>query len=488
MRRAIKSIILKNKFLLILIILLAFIRFYRLEEFITFLGDQGRDAIIIKRIATLEKLPAIGPVSSIGGMFLGPFYYYLMAPFLLLFQFNPVGLGFAVGFLSLAGLVYLFLITKKELNKNTAYFFLVLAGFAKIIVEYNRFSWNPNLLPFFAFLTLFFLVKFYQSENIGYLFLFGAFLAFSLQLHYLAFLIGLTIIIFILFNYKKTFSFLKWKNLLILATSFLIFYSPLIIFDLRHQFINSKNLIKVFTQEKIVASSESFFNRFLSTNQNFFQYVFNIKINPTLAFLLFLLIFIYFVKNRGFRKNPFLQINFLNFFSYLIGFSILRSLRHPHYYMVVYLSFYLILAYLMANFAQKNLFKKFLVFLAVIIFLFINGKNYPFFKKEGNFQTQIAKKIADSILERNPQLPYQIVPIPLTETDGAIRYYLEIGGKRPLAEDSPQVGKEIYVLCYEKKCNVLNHPEYRLTNFRSKKIKSIWTVDRVKIYQLIHEK
>lgn len=488
MPRRIRDIILKNKFLLILIILLAFIRFYRLEEFITFLGDQGRDAIIIKRIATLEKLPAIGPVSSVGGVFLGPFYYYLMAPFLLLFQFNPVGLGFAVGLLSIFGLIYLFFVTKKELNKNTAYLFLILAGFAKIIVEYNRFSWNPNLLPFFAFITLYFLIKFYQSENIGYLFLFGAFFALSLQLHYLAFLLGLTIIIFILFNYKKTLSLLKWKNLIILTASFLIFYSPLIIFDLRHQFINSKNLIKVFTQEKIVSSSESFSNRFLSTNHSFFQYVFNIKINQTFAFLLFLLIFIYFIKNRGFRKNLFLQINFLNFFSYIIGFSILRSFRHPHYYMVVYLSFYLILAYLMANFAQKNLFKKFLVFLTVIIFLYINGKNYPFFKKEGNFQTRIAKKIADSILERNPQLPYQIVPIPFTEMDGHIRYYLEIAGKRPLAEESPQVGNELYVLCYEKSCDVLNHPQWQIAAFNNKKIKSIWTVDRVKIYQLIHGK
>jgi hypothetical protein len=488
MPRRIKSIILKNRFFLLLIILLAFVRFYRLEEFITFLGDQGRDAIIIKRIAVLEKLPAIGPVSSVGGMFLGPFYYYLMAPFLLLFQFNPVGLGFAVGLLSLFGLIYLFFITKKELNKNAAYLFLILAGFAKIIVEYNRFSWNPNLLPFFAFVTLYFLVKFYQSENTGYLFLFGAFLALSLQLHYLAFLLGLTIAVFILFNYKKTISFFKWKNLIILTASFLIFYSPLIIFDLRHQFINSKNLIKVFTQEKIVSSSESFSNRFLSTNHSFFQYVFNIKINQTLAFLLFLLIFIYFVKNRGFRKNLFLQINFLNFFSYIIGFSILRSFRHPHYYMVVYLSFYLILAYLMANFAQKNLFKKFFIFVTVIIFLYINGKNYPFFKKEGNFQTRIAKKIADSILERNPQLPYQIVPIPFTEMDGHIRYYLEIDGKRPLAEESPQVGNELYVLCYEKSCDVLNHPQWQIAAFYNKKIKSIWTVDRVKIYQLIHEK
>jgi len=72
--------------------------------------------------------------------------------------------------------------------------------------------------------------------------------------------------------------------------------------------------------------------------------------------------------------------------------------------------------------------------------------------------------------------------------DGHIRYYLEIGGKRPLAEESPQVGNELYVLCYEKSCDVLNHPQWQIASFYNKKIKSIWVVDRVKIYQLIHEK
>ena len=68
-----------------------FLRFYRLEELATFLGDQGRDAIILKRIIAFEHFPAIGAPSSLGQIYLGPFYYYLTAPFLLLFNFNPVG-------------------------------------------------------------------------------------------------------------------------------------------------------------------------------------------------------------------------------------------------------------------------------------------------------------------------------------------------------------------------------------------------------------
>ena len=64
-----------------------FLRFYRFSDFATFLGDQGRDAIIIKRMLTFEHLPAIGAPTSVGQVYLGPFYYYFIAPWLLLFKF-----------------------------------------------------------------------------------------------------------------------------------------------------------------------------------------------------------------------------------------------------------------------------------------------------------------------------------------------------------------------------------------------------------------
>src|SRR4051812_39219754 len=99
----------------------AFLRVYRLQEFATFLGDQGRDAIIIKRLITFEHLTAIGPPSSIGQVFLGPFYYYLVAPFLPLFNFHPIGLVVGVVLIALIGFVASFIVIKKEVNTITAF-------------------------------------------------------------------------------------------------------------------------------------------------------------------------------------------------------------------------------------------------------------------------------------------------------------------------------------------------------------------------------
>ena len=66
--------------LLILIILLfAFIlRIYRIGDLLDFHYDQGRDALIIWELIKNHKFFLIGPVTGLEGVFLGPFYYYLM--------------------------------------------------------------------------------------------------------------------------------------------------------------------------------------------------------------------------------------------------------------------------------------------------------------------------------------------------------------------------------------------------------------------------
>ncbi len=53
--------------------------------------------------------------------------------------------------------------------------------------------------------------------------------------------------------------------------------------------------------------------------------------------------------------------------------------------------------------------------------------------------------------------------------DGHIRYFLEYYGKRPLSEESPEEGKQLYILCYEKECDVLNHPQWQIAAFSNKK-------------------
>jgi len=487
MRLNIKNIVAKNKLVILLILIGIFLRLHKLDEFVTFLGDQGRDAIIIKRIVTFEHFPAIGPISSIGQVFLGPFFYYLMAPFLLLFNLNPLGLAFGTAFFSIIGLIIAYLIVKKELNKRIALFFLILVVFSSIQIDSSRFAWNPNLLPIFSFFSLYFLYQAIYSKKYLWSILFGAFLSFSIQLHYLAmFLLIPVLIFFILHDRKKIFQVGCLKRIFVSFLSFLLFSSPLIIFDLKHNFLNSKNLIKIFTEQKVIASS-SFLDRFFTTINSFFSYILKINLPPYLTLFIFFVLIYYFFKNKSFYKNLFLQLNFLNFFLYMFFFSLLNSYRYPHYYGQIYLSFFLILAFIFAQW-NKHRWSKFITLFLLIIFIIFNGRNYIFLFKEGNRQIWRAKIVAQSIIEKNPQIPYQVVPIPYTEMDGHIRYFLEILGKRPLSEANADRPKELYILCYEKDCDALNHPQWQIAAFKNKKVDKIWKIDRVKIYKLVHGK
>src|SRR4030042_1123450 len=77
----------------------AFLRFYRLPEYMTFLGDEGRDALVWLRMIRNGKFVLIGPMTSIGNMYLGPLYYYFALPWFFLFGLSPIGPSAMVAFL-----------------------------------------------------------------------------------------------------------------------------------------------------------------------------------------------------------------------------------------------------------------------------------------------------------------------------------------------------------------------------------------------------
>jgi hypothetical protein len=66
----------KNRFEFLLLtgllLVTLFLRVYRIDAYMTFLGDEGRDALMIKRILTTGDIPLLGPPTSVGNMYLGP--------------------------------------------------------------------------------------------------------------------------------------------------------------------------------------------------------------------------------------------------------------------------------------------------------------------------------------------------------------------------------------------------------------------------------
>src|SRR3989338_2478474 len=107
-------------FVLLIILLAAFLRLYRISEYMTFLGDEGRDVIIVRRLLVDFDPILIGPGTSIGNMYLGPLYYYLMAPFLLLANFSPVGPAIMISLLGILTIWFIWFVVREWFPKNTS--------------------------------------------------------------------------------------------------------------------------------------------------------------------------------------------------------------------------------------------------------------------------------------------------------------------------------------------------------------------------------
>ena len=106
-------VLLRKHWILIAILLLAaFLRFYRIGDYLTFLGDEGRDALAVYNILHGD-FTLLGPRSSAADFYYGPIYFYLIAPFLWLFGYDPVGPAVFVALLGVISSKWLALHVKR---------------------------------------------------------------------------------------------------------------------------------------------------------------------------------------------------------------------------------------------------------------------------------------------------------------------------------------------------------------------------------------
>lgn len=485
----IRTIVTKNKVFTSLLLAGAFLRFFRLQQFTVFLSDQGRDALIIKDIVTFTHFPLIGAPTSIGQVFLGPAYYYLVAPFLPLFGFNPVGLAYAVAFYSLLGIAASYAVIKREIGLSVALLFSILSFFSFVQIELARFSWNPNLLHFSAFFSLFFLYKLMQKPTILFGALFGFFFGLSMQFHYLAVLIAPAIALwYVLFIWEKRGKALTMYKAMIVAPalSFIASISPLILFDLRHDFINSSSFLKLFSEQKDVAR-ELFSTRFLNVNNAFVNTVFHYEVSVSTALAISVTIFsLYLVISRWQKVPRFVYLNAFAVASFLLFFAFLQTPRHAHYYTPIYLSFSLVAAYMLSLLTQFKKIGQLTLIALLIAYLYLNLQ-LPFFVEPGNGQINHAKRVAQFILTKTGNKPYNIATWPIYFTEDNYVYFLNLGGQPPADRKKLEITDQMFVLCGEEPCVVVNSPSWNISMFGTAKIDTMWEVEGVKIYKLVRE-
>ena len=187
----------------LILVVAAILRLYKIDQYMTFLGDEGRDALVVKALITKLDPILIGPTTSIGNMYLGPIYYYMMAPFLAVSQLNPVGPVIMVALIGIATVFLIYFFGRQWFGKVAGLTAAALYAVSPVTIIYSRSSWNPNPAPFFSAITIYSLYKILAENKFWWLIIGAASLAVALQMHYLATLLIPTFGIFWVIGFLK---------------------------------------------------------------------------------------------------------------------------------------------------------------------------------------------------------------------------------------------------------------------------------------------
>ena len=224
-----------SRIILLTILLISFLfRIYKLDSLYLFDWDQEDDAKKVMEMINLKKPRLIGPrVANDSGFFVGPFHYYFLVPFYIASKGNPLAGAYASVFIELITTLVLYFVSRKIFGQKVAY----LAAFLYSIVPLDR-SWNVMYNASLSLLIFYLCYQLTIGKNKFFPLLIFLY-SFSATTHLVSISLIVPIIISLLLTNKKP----SLKQSFYSLVLFIIPLCPLILFDLRHQFINLKSLL-----------------------------------------------------------------------------------------------------------------------------------------------------------------------------------------------------------------------------------------------------
>jgi len=514
-----------NISILVILTLASFLRLYRIQDYMTFLGDEGRDVLVVYNVLHGD-FTLLGPAASVGGFFLGPIYYYLMAPFLWIFNYNPVGPAVMVAIFGVATVYLLYRFASEFFNKRVGLIAAFLYSVSPLVIAYSRSSWNPNLMPFFSVLALYILYRAVKNNNWKLFLLCGFLLGISMQLHYLAFFLGSVAAFYILITNllgkiyvgQKGLNFIK--EYLLTFLGFLIGLSPFLAFEARHGFQNIASISRFIFKSGDTGAGFSFFTNIYDVFYRLFaRLVVNFPSSDQIAagqhtnaipwYILALLIglfsvcvFVYnfsklfsILKNEKKISPEFLKLSLILVWM-VVGIGLFGFYKKPiydYYFGFMFTLPFILIAYLLDFLMSRS---KFLLAIAVVVFMAlaaINLYGIPF-KYEPNRQLKQVRTIAEFVLDKTGGKPYNFALITGGNSDHAYRYFFRLNNHDPVTIEPPAidpqrktVADQLLVVC-EGPCKPLGSSLWEVAGFGRAEIVGEWDIIVVKVYKLSHYK
>lgn len=503
--------------LIIILLVASFVRLYRISDYMTFLSDEGRDVIIVRRFITQLHPPLIGPGTSVGNMYLGPLYYYMMAPALLFANFSPVGPAVQIAILGVITVAFIWFVMREWFPAKTTgdvqgvtlnVGALVAAGLYAIsptVIMFSRSSWNPNIMPFFSLLSIYSIWKVYESRGASrevgcWLMTLGVSFAFVLQSHYLGLLLIPTLFVFWMLTLIKIRKDKPAKTVFIryslFATSlFALLMSPLLFFDIRHNWQNY-NAIKIFfTSSRDVGLP---FLTYLSKIGTTAIMVFtNLPMGKNmylgiLAVFVSVIFLVWIYKKHLFTGTYGLLSLWI--MAGLIGIAYYRGQIYNHYLGFLFPAPFLLLGtFTQKVLDSKNRVAKILFSLTIGFVVIFSFQNDPPFVNPG-YQMPRAISVAKVIKEKAGGAKFNLAAISDFDDRSVYLYFLTIWGAKAVDADPSTsdftVTNQLFVICEHPRteCDPTHNPSAWITRFGWTKIADEWPVWGGTLFKLEHAK
>lgn len=242
MGRRIKFLTPFNLLLFLILALAVFFRVYNIVSLHGFAIDADLYSWIVKDIVYGKHIRLVGQLTSTEGVYIGPLFYYLMVPFFLITRMDPIGAVIFAIFLGVLTVFSFYLVFKKILGSWVG----IIAGFLQAVlplrVGFDRWvvpTMTVNLWCIWFFHSIYKLVSGDMRYLIPGLFLTGLIWHIHLALIPLVILLPIAIIL----SRKKP----NKKIITLGLLAFIIPMLPFILFEIRHQFLQTSSFFSSLT-------------------------------------------------------------------------------------------------------------------------------------------------------------------------------------------------------------------------------------------------
>lgn len=392
-----------RRYCLLLGLILVLALFLRGLEVITgnylFLFDHGHYYLDIRDSLLAKKIPLIGTYTPVRGIFQGPGWYYLLIIAFLLGRGDPYYGMVLMLILSLLSIIGAFFVARNLWGEKVGLIVAFLFATAPISVKATRHMWPPYPLLLVMILYVFALFKVLERKQ-GYGFWLGFFtgLTFHFEVAFGAFLLPATTLILLLFHRK-----LSFKSVALAGLGLLITFIPQIVFDLRHDFIQTQGVINFITgKTQDMGVSKPFF---VYLKQHLFMFTGTLResvglpetiLSRYLFFLIFVTLLAIVFVNATKKEKATIKVLIAILFSVFLMYAF-YSEDLWEWYLIGLGTVYIFLLGFTLTKLLKHRYLKFLVFIFLFTVSFytlklLKEKYYPLPKIDNNFAFIKAKK------------------------------------------------------------------------------------------------